>query len=138
MVKNSSNSSGNATSSTKQPHGNSAETSNNFFADTPAGLQTPVPRRKPFRGSENDQRTASVASTGSSLQLQAENEAADDEPDNRMSQRESRVDSGSVDVGTPSLELSPKSPLEVLDEALSSVMRPVAPPRTTKLQSATR
>ena len=34
--------------------------------------------------------------------------------------RDSRVDSGSVDLETP-LELSPKSPLEVLDEALSSV-----------------
>ena len=47
--------------------------------------------------------------------------------------RDSRVDSGSVDLETP-LEMSPKSPLEVLDEALSSVMRtadsPVAPPRT--------
>jgi hypothetical protein len=59
--------------------------------------------------------------------------------------RDSRVDSGSVDLETP-LELSPKSPLEVLDEALSSVMTasqveviavektktasPVAPPRT--------
>ena len=47
--------------------------------------------------------------------------------------RDSRVDSGSVDLGTP-LEMSPKSPLEVLDEALSSVMikessSPVAPPR---------
>ena len=35
--------------------------------------------------------------------------------------RDSRVDSGSVDLGTP-LELSPKSPLEQLDEALDAVM----------------
>ena len=32
-----------------------------------------------------------------------------------------RVDSGSVDLETP-LELSPKSPLEALDDALNSVM----------------
>jgi hypothetical protein len=47
--------------------------------------------------------------------------------------RASRADSGSVDLETP-LELSPKSPLEVLDEALDRVMPstfslPVAPPR---------
>ena len=50
---------------------------------------------------------------------------------------DSRVDSGSVDLETP-LELSPKSPLEVLDETLTSVMRstnsttasPIPPPRT--------
>jgi len=36
-------------------------------------------------------------------------------------ERDSRVDSGSVDLGTP-LELSPKSPLEALDEALDAVM----------------
>jgi len=35
--------------------------------------------------------------------------------------RDSRVDSGSVDLETP-LELSPKSPLEALDEALNAVM----------------
>ena len=34
--------------------------------------------------------------------------------------QDSRVDSGSVDLGTP-LELSPKSPLEALDEALDAV-----------------
>ena len=34
--------------------------------------------------------------------------------------QDSRVDSGSVDLGTPS-ELSPKSPLEALDEALDAV-----------------
>ena len=32
------------------------------------------------------------------------------------------MDSGSVDLGTP-LELSPKSPLEALDEALDAVSR---------------
>eukprot|EP00092_Neocalanus_flemingeri_P001971 GFUD01002103.1.p1 GENE.GFUD01002103.1~~GFUD01002103.1.p1 ORF type:complete len:1505 (+),score=292.95 GFUD01002103.1:136-4515(+) len=35
--------------------------------------------------------------------------------------RDSRVDSGSVDLETP-LELSPKSPLEALDDALNAVM----------------
>jgi hypothetical protein len=46
-------------------------------------------------------------------------------------ERDSRVDSGSVDLGTPSLGtppgLSPKSPLEALDEALDAVM-PMAVP----------
>ena len=53
--------------------------------------------------------------------------------------RDSRVDSGSVDLETP-LELSPKSPLEALDDALNAVMpnhgslmsidrQPVPPPR---------
>ena len=49
-----------------------------------------------------------------------------------------RVDSGSVDLETP-LELSPKSPLEALDDALNAVMpnlgtlnslnQPTPPPR---------
>ena len=55
--------------------------------------------------------------------------------------RDSRVDSGSVDLETP-LELSPKSPLEVLDETLTSVMRtasaasPIPPPRSRNNQMA--
>ena len=52
--------------------------------------------------------------------------------------RDSRVDSGSVDLETP-LELSPKSPLEVLDEALSSVMvEPIAPPRSRTISASIR
>ena len=53
--------------------------------------------------------------------------------------RDSRVDSGSVDLETP-IELSPKSPLDVLDETLTSVMRtastasPIPPPRTRNQQ----
>lgn len=39
-------------------------------------------------------------------------------------------DSGSVDLETPSLEMSPKSPLEALDEALMAASSPIAPPRT--------
>ena len=68
----------------------------------PMGLETPTPARRRVQGSN---------------------------PATKL--RDSRVDSGSVDLETP-LELSPKSPLEVLDEALTSVMRnpsPVAPPR---------
>ena len=56
--------------------------------------------------------------------------------------RDSRVDSGSVDLETP-LELSPKSPLEVLDETLTSVMRtasaaasPIPPPRSRNQTAA--
>ena len=56
--------------------------------------------------------------------------------------RDSRVDSGSVDLETP-LELSPKSPLEVLDETLTSVMRtasaaasPIPPPRSRNQMAA--
>ena len=50
-----------------------------------------------------------------------------------------RVDSGSVDLETP-LELSPRSPLEVLDDALDILMpnlecssKPTPPPRNKLL-----
>ena len=60
----------------------------------------------------------------------------------KVNNRDSRVDSGSVDLETP-LELSPKSPLEVLDEALNSVMEaevvnPIAPPRTRNISASMR
>ena len=69
------------------------------------GIETPTPARRRIPGSS--------ATSGTKI-------------------RDSRVDSGSVDLETP-LELSPKSPLEVLDEALSSVISstsPIPPPRT--------
>ena len=51
--------------------------------------------------------------------------------------RDSRVDSGSMDLEMPSMEISPKSPLEALDDALNAVMpnnpgtlaTPTPPPR---------
>ena len=75
----------------------------------PMGLETPTPARRRVPG-------GSSSATGKTL-------------------RDSRVDSGSVDLETP-VELSPKSPLEVLDDALTSAMRnpasPVAPPRVLR------
>ena len=80
-----------------------------------------MPRRKIIGGVNNESDTATQKTDGG--------------------KRESRVDSGSVDLETPSLdELSPnpKSPLEVMDEAISSVLRPIAPPRTVKNNSTSR
>ena len=75
----------------------------------PMGLETPTPARRRVPG-------GSSSASGKTL-------------------RDSRVDSGSVDLETP-IEMSPKSPLEVLDDALTSAMRnpasPVAPPRVLR------